>query len=56
MFRRRLAGYTELGYRIELPPADPGSILFGTDADKNSGADACGVADAFAAPLHLRPP
>jgi len=35
MFRRRLVGYRELGCRIELPPADTGSVLFGTAADQS---------------------
>jgi hypothetical protein len=57
MFRRRSAGYQELGYRIEMLPADTGSMLFGGDAGKPeiSGAGTCGIADAFAATLNSRP-
>lgn len=35
MFRRRLAGYKELGYRIELPPSATGSMVFDMDADQS---------------------
>jgi superfamily II DNA or RNA helicase len=58
MFRRRQAGYKELGYRIELPPTDAGSILFSPDGGKpissGAGAVASGVADAFPETLASR--
>ena len=31
MFRRRLAGYKELGYRIEMGPPDRDLTLFGNE-------------------------
>lgn len=46
MFRRRLAGYKELGYQIEMPSPEAVATLFGTDADKagTTGKKVCGVA------------
>lgn len=57
MFRRRLAGYQELGYRIELLQTGV-SIWFGgeTDEAKNAGRDVCAIASAPTAGLQLRKP
>ncbi len=57
MFRRRLAGYEDLGYRIEFPQ-NGASIWFGgeTDEAKNAGGDVCDVASTPSAALQSPPP
>lgn len=57
MFRRRLAGYKELGYRIELPPTGA-SLWVGveTDAAKSAGDAICAIASAPTAALQSPPP
>ena len=57
MFRRRLAGYQELGYRIELPQTGVSIWFEGeTDEANNAGKNVCVIASAPTAALQSSKP